>query len=379
MEITQKTKSDFIKLLSDYLRNKKSDISLSPELMHLADTHQLTPILYHQTKDASLRSSYLQAVSAYAKRKTILNQISEALVDIPYYTVKGITVSRYYPVPQLRTMGDCDIVVHECNKEKARDILLSMGFIDRTREWKEAEWHFSKQGLDFELHHRLLYNGVVNTEKEIEFADAAWDYVNNDHEIDEDFHFVFLLIHLKKHFLNRGVGLRQFMDLVVMSQRANLNQEKISTFLQQIELEKFAAVCSALCLRWFNNALPIDPIEISDEFYNKATDMIIADGVFGFEVAENSSKALLNRIDKYGKNQLIIRYIFPSYKSCSSMPKYKWIEGKPFFLPILWGYRILWALFSHKTKNSVAFINTITNSDYAILERNDLLTQWGLQ
>ena len=226
--------SDLITILSDFINNKPTAIPVLEETIALAKSHQVLPIVYYQTKETSLYQSYLQAVSVYTQRKALLAKITEAFSDIPFYTVKGISAAQYYPVPQLRTMGDCDIIVHECDKERAKGKIVSIGFTDHTGEWDDMEWHFQKQGLDFELHHRLLYDEAVNTEAEKAFADSAWDYVKG-HELDVSFHFVFLLVHLKKHMLNRGVGIRQFMDLAVMSKNAELDRERVSVFCSKPE------------------------------------------------------------------------------------------------------------------------------------------------
>ena len=147
----------FIQLLNDHIFSRPSfDGSVPQDIVFLAKSHQVSPIVHYQTKNKLLLQAYLQAVSSFTRRENLLLQIEESLRDIPFYTVKGISVARYYPVPQLRTMGDCDIIVHESDKEKARDVFLSIGFEEHTSEWDSAEWHFQKQGLDFELHHRLL-------------------------------------------------------------------------------------------------------------------------------------------------------------------------------------------------------------------------------
>ena len=369
--------TDLFKIVKEHLHNQASDVKISTELAFLAKTHQLAPMLYYQTRDKALYHFYLQAVSAYTQRKTILEQITDAFSEIPFYIVKGFSISQYYPIPQLRTMGDCDIIVRECDKEKVKDILLAMGFEDHTSKWDDMEWHFVKQGLDFEIHHRLLYDETVIKDQEKAFADKGWDYVEN-HELDVNFHFVFLLLHLKKHLLNRGVGIRQFVDLAVMSKNNYIDKNQVAAFLKQTGMERFAEICSALCLRWFGVSLPVDTPEISDEFYNKATETILYSGVFGFEVQDQEEKRLLNNVNKFGKVSSITGYIFPSYKTCCITPKYKWIKGKPFLMPVFWIYRIVWALFKGKSKSSVEYMSAVANSDKAMAERRKELAAWGL-
>ena len=369
--------TDFIKLLANHMENRPFEVQVTQELKMLAQNHQLSPIVYYQTKDDTFRLSYLQAINVYTQRKALLDQIIEAFSDIPYYIVKGLNVSKYYPIPQLRTMGDCDIIVHESDKERAKQILLSLGFKETTGEWDDMEWHFQKQGFDFELHHRLLYDEAVNTEQEVEFTSKAWYYVKNN-ELDVNFHFVFLLLHLKKHFLNRGVGIRQFMDLALMSINAELNRERIEAFLQQAGIKKFAGVCSALCLRWFGVAFPVDTPEIPDEFYDTATVTILSNGVFGFNVPIDEEKQLLNNVKKSGKAGTILAHLFPSYKICCSTPKYRWIKGKPYLLPVLWIYRLFSALLNGKGKTSAKYVTAVANSHNAMVERDEYLSNWGL-
>lgn len=364
--------------LSEFINRKNPlEISVPKGIVSIAKAHQISPILFYQTKDNALYQSYLHTISIYTQRVNLLEQIKKALDDTSFYTVKGIAVSKYYPVPQLRTMADCDIVVHEGDKEKVKQAFLSIGFHYIETKWDSAEWHFEKQGLDFELHHRLLYDEIVNTEQEKVFADTAWEYVQ-DHELDVNFHFVFILIHLKKHLLNSGVGLRQFMDLAVMSKNADLDRSTISGFLKQVGLEKFAGVCSALCARWFGVSLPVETIEISDEFFDYATETILSNGVFGFNNPDNRGKSILNSVGKQGKFGSVIHKFFPSYSGCAGTLKYKWIKGKPYLMPILWIYRPFEFLFSGRIKEGFERISAVAKSDKAMAERSQELSAWGL-
>ena len=148
--------------------------------------------------------------------------------------------------------------------------------------------------------------------------------------------------------------------------------------MQQAGIEKFAGICSALCSRWFGIALPVATPEISDEFFHKATETILSNGVFGFEAPNQEEKRLLNNINKSGKIRSIIGHIFPSYKACCITPKYKWIKGKPYLMPVLWIYRIFWALFAGKRKESAEYISAVAGSDKAMDERSRELSAWGL-
>lgn len=67
--------TDIIKLLSNHIEKQPCKIHVTPELKSLAESHQLIPIVYYQTKDDSLRLPYLQAINAYTQRTALLKQI----------------------------------------------------------------------------------------------------------------------------------------------------------------------------------------------------------------------------------------------------------------------------------------------------------------
>ena len=262
-------------------------------------------------------------------------------------------------------------------QKKAESILLSLGFTRLKNEGDSTEWDFVKQGLNFELHHRLLYDDIVNTQLEKNFADSAWKYVLN-HELETNYHFVFLLIHIKRHLLKCGVGIRQFVDLAIMSKYADLDKNVIAGLLNQVGLEKFGGICSTLCMKWFDVQLPVENIMISDSFYFYATETILSNGVFGFENPNNREKDLLNSIDKYGRMGSILRKFFPSYISCIGTLKYKWIMGKPYLMPMLWLYRPFEFLITGRFKMGFDRISDVAKSKQAFADRNIKLEEWGL-
>ena len=365
-------------ILSDFLFQKKTEYTeISSDLIQLSERHQVTPILYYQTKNKSCRNSYLYAISNYTQRKNNINEIKTHLSQFQFCIIKGLSVSKYYPMPQLRTMGDCDIVVHESDKKAAGEILEAIGYKNITGECAFMEWHYEKNQMDFELHHRLLYDEPVNTELEKEFCDTSWKYVI-DSELDPSFHFVYLIIHLKKHLMNNGVGIRQFFDLAILSKYADLNGNRIKDFLLQVKLEKFAGICASLCHRWFGVILPVDEISITDEFYLYATKTILDDGVFGFDAPKNGVRSTLNSINSRGRVQVLMDFLFPSYRVYSQTLKYGWIKGKPFLLPFMYIYRLFDVVNNHKVLYSVKHVNEIVSSSKALNEMNELFELWGL-
>ena len=55
----------------------------------------------------------------------MMDEIESAFTQakIKFFAVKGLEVAGYYPVPTLRTMGDCDIIVHESDRVSCHSTL----------------------------------------------------------------------------------------------------------------------------------------------------------------------------------------------------------------------------------------------------------------
>lgn len=65
---------------------------------------------------------------------------------ISYYPVKGDAIAPHYPVPQLRTMGDCDITVKSDDRAAVLDILAGLGFENKVSN-DDHEGVFFKNGI----------------------------------------------------------------------------------------------------------------------------------------------------------------------------------------------------------------------------------------
>lgn len=217
--------SFFIKVLSDHLNERKtipSEIIDWSIVLKLSIRHQVEGIVYCQCKNYTsvkeldrLEQRYFATLYHYKNRERLLTSIDKAFNNnsIQYIEIKGFKAARYYPIPGLRTMGDTDLVVHESDRERASKILSDMGLINQY-EYTGKERGYSLSNIHIELHHRLIYDEVVTIEEQNRFFYNCWEYVDRG-ELNHSFHFLFLLAHVRKHMLNEGVGIRQFMDLAV--------------------------------------------------------------------------------------------------------------------------------------------------------------------
>ncbi|MBQ4120203.1 MAG: nucleotidyltransferase family protein [Clostridia bacterium] len=142
---------------------------------------------------------------------------------IEYVFLKGCASARFYPDPLLRTMGDVDLLVRECDVSEAAALLIENGYkIDDINDNNQA--HISlynqKTNVHIELHRRIGFIPENDAGERIKtyFTDIFEKYVleNNEYLRPSDFHHgLILLLHTAQHLTSEGVGLRHLCDWAV--------------------------------------------------------------------------------------------------------------------------------------------------------------------
>lgn len=385
----------FIEVLSDFIQEKKSTINSNVNMqaiLEMAHKQQVESIFFYQLKDFFTDDKLTKAYSLncyyYTNRIFMLNKIHTAFKNngIKYLIFKGTEISQYYPVPSLRSMGDSDILVAIEDKESAHKALIDLGFEKFGLD--NSEWHYKNRGIEIELHHRMLFDEKVNLENHKKFTDTAWDYAHTDdgtkYHLDMNFHLIYLILHLRKHFINSGVGFRQFMDLAIVVKNNEIDVEWIKSKLESLELLEFAKKCFYFCEKWFGICVPFKAENISDEFYERSTLKILNDGVFGFANSVNHDNAqiykmIVSKNPKIYKLKYMCDKVFPPYSVMIESKKYSFIKNAPVLLPVAWIYRFFICIFrvsavaDFKEKSS-----PVNVSKKDIDKRNKSLSEWGL-
>lgn len=387
-------KNFFIQVLSDHLNKRKTAFKENIDwsrVVRLSLIHQVDGILFYQCKEfipkneyVRLEQRYYSTIYYYKNREKLLAKIDKEFLanNIPYIEIKGLKIAKYYPVPGLRTMGDTDLVVHEEDRERASDVLSKIGFVHQY-EFTGKERGFSSNHINVELHHRLIYDEVVSLVEHESFFNNCWKYVKHG-ELNHSFHFLFLLTHIRKHMMNDGVGIRQFMDLaVVIMNDSTLNWEWITEKLKDLQLLKFAYACFGMIEYWFGIKAPVEYIMRDEEFSKQATERVLKNGVFGFDDKDNRRNHIANRIRTYDgpktlfRIKITIERAFPSYEFLRVSEFYRFLDGRPWLLPAAWCYRF-YLMAKGKTTSVGSIFEGIMQSNEALEARDGELRQWGL-
>lgn len=192
------------------------------------------------------------AEKVQAKNKAHLaccRQLYERFAANGYRTciLKGQGVSAYYPHPELRQNGDIDIWV-EGDRKKLVDFLRRRFKVDhivyhhceaRIIKGINVEVHFTPSWMNEPFANRRLqrYFGEVAQRQFENFDDGLGFCVPTLR-----FQAVHLLIHIYRHVLDEGVGLRQLLDYCYVLEKLQApDREAVVSDLKRLHLDRFGA------------------------------------------------------------------------------------------------------------------------------------------
>lgn len=391
-------------MLKDHLNgditNENPTLDLD-EVQRLASNHQLSGFLYFQCHNwlkkeqykkiySRLQQYYSAQLVLHASRQRCFDKLKQQMIQqkIPFAPFKGGEIAQYYPFPNLRSASDIDVLVHTQDREKVQALLEAEGFKTTTSE--NGEWWFEKGKIVFEVHNRLLFDVFTNTQEGIAFCDRCWEFASADEgssqfTLDPGFHLIYMLLHIRKHIMYHGIGLRQFLDLAVILRRIPdaFNWKWISENLDSLNLLRFAQTCFALCENWFDVRNPLGNYTLADDFYKTVTDTIFANGVFGNSNAENEVAGLTHTVAESKLPYLLeiikitMGNLFPSYNELCAVPYYSFLKHRPWLLPFTWIYRLIIVIKHKFGYGKEVLIQPIGKRD-AVEARTQMLNDWGL-
>ena len=275
--------------------------------------------------------------------------------QIPCAVLKGTSVAYLYPHPELRTIGDIDILVDEENLDEACKALQADGFapsytaekhlcLQKGAVWVEMhrmvsvfpeseKGRFTKQTMTDALRHT----------QEAEIGGVRFPMLSGAYQI------IALLAHMEQHLATSGIGLRQVCDWAVTAHALrNCFDGETLALLERCGLLRFARIMTRLCERY----LGLPPCSWITDASDALVDAMLADvldgGNFQSQYTKRPFAAVLTDaydVSEKGRNSLFRNYIRylkkylrqnePWAKSRLSLPVFG------VFLPVRWGVRVL--------------------------------------
>lgn len=365
----------------------------------LARIHSLLPILYHVLREdrqiwkdrlpgemdylqKTYKTSLYQAVVQELAIKELQDVFFEAGIKLIFF--KGAQIRSFYPIPQLRTMGDIDCLIAIKDRERAVQCLSNLGY--QCKMNTGDVWVYVRGCVVLELHTRIAGNNMLNG---FDYREYFYDALNHTEQqgkiwyFEKEYHFCFLIYHIAKHLRSTGAGIRMIMDIAIFTQyyQHELNWKQIKDMLKEIQLFSVAGAVFQLCERWFGVEIYWEE-KISEDTLNVLEEYMLAGGTFGHVTHDCGDVYRRNHYqyeeDKQRKATWLMfkNYIFPSAERMvqifPAVEHYKWL------LPLAWAKRWFQGIFKRR-EHSIKTIQSMTKADGGQAKREaEMLRNIGL-
>lgn len=281
-------------------------------------------------------------------------------MGVRHMPLKGYVIKNLYPSPDMRTMGDMDILVDPERIEEVTQAFIADGF----GFFGDGDLHTNlKRGkAHFEFHRALVNKSYKNLTAY--FGDGFDRAVKSDgcryrYELKHEDMYIFLLAHLAKHYRYGGTGIRTVLDLYVYRRAyPDLDMNYIYAETAKIGLNRFQHKAEKIADDWFGGNF--------DGNFDSVSAYIISGGTYGIK-DRNIVNEVINQSEGKSltaeKIKSIFSMIFPNYKlMCELFPV---LKKHKILLPFLWVARWFKSVFSKNSglKNTLNVSAEILSAD----------------
>ena len=400
MDLTQKQIVEFIK---SAINGEKINLNIDEQvdwesIINISREHKIEGLVYsvipNKLKDTVSsellnlwkKEVFMSGITQQRHMKemeNVLKELNKANIDV--LVLKGLVIRDLYPTPTLRTMSDADIVVNESDLEKSKEVLTRIGYI----EYKQTpnDFMFIKSGcLPIELHWDLADDHFF---KQIsKFEEDMWPNIlpvkigeANANEMGLEDLAIFQCIHMAKHIVYRGFGIRHLIDftLLVNKRGSEINWINFLDRCKKYGIYKFVLQVILTCNALFDIEIPKDIEFVSKEdksYLNQFIDDIFESGVHGKQdfVSSVASEFAYTADKDGGKNissfKRYMRFLFPKVETMSDT--YNYAKKHKVLYPVAWGHHLVRGICNkdYSLKDKIKFTTETVNVSQ---KRNDLI------
>lgn len=322
---------------------------------------------------------YYQTIAVNFNKANMFEDISQKLSanKIPHMPVKGWYIRTLYPVPELRTFGDVDILINKPDRQKTDEIFTENGYSIKDN-W-EPTYSYDKGALRCEVHTELMDSDMGKGEQVISyFSDALKTAIRDDGERyspEKSLHLMYLFCHLAKHLYSGGAGIRMYMDIALFLKAygSSLDFEKLYEDSKKLNLDTFFKTVLSACSKWFEIALPFDTSDIDSADLDALKKYTFGADLFG----KTRDKSIISlRNDESGsKGSVLKETLFPNAEKIEE--RYKFIKGRKYLLPIAWVARGFVNL--KEIPQKLKYVKKVSNADMSsVCEYDEFISKMGL-
>lgn len=296
------------------------------------------------------RLDTLVMVATQIQRSSVFSDIYEKIAQKGIYpiVVKGIICRQLYgELGEHRPSSDEDILVEIKDFYQVKMVLEQEGYVcdipnvteKELNQIQEVSFYNPEENLMLEVHTNII--GIENDE-----IAQMNDFFKNVHEhgqmiriygteykiLEPTEALLFLILHAYKHFKNRGVGIRQTMDILLYYKeyKEKISMEQLLRALKICKAEMFWKDIIHIGNQYFGVCEEYPEFICCPEELLK--DMIYA-GIFGKNGKTDYVAARVNLGAQDGSN-IMMKALFPSKQILVVGRPY--LTEKPWLLPAVW-------------------------------------------
>ncbi len=254
--------------------------------------------------------------------------------NIRYAFLKGACISAFYPVKELRSMCDMDLLVLPQDHGRITTAFSQMGAVEEMGDGNHYNYRFPN-GFRVECHPNLVHPGEWGSD----VLNPGWQFVQEGSTVlTAEGLYLHTLCHLAGHLLSGGAGVRFVLDLWLLS-RSWEGTCPYEEGISALGLMDFHRNILALGEAWFGAGELTDTLE-------ELADYIFTSGSHGF-----AQRAALNAVSVSGsRKNAVLRRVFCPREALET--RFHWVRGRPVLLPVAWLSRCVLVLTSRR--NTIA-------------------------
>lgn len=376
-------------LLRLALKNESADCAASfdiPALMALAKRHGVFGMLYFgllaagvDKNNPDMRSLWRVVGHDIFYTENQFDEVNAVLAafeqaGIAHMQLKGMVLRNVYPAPEMRVMGDMDILVKTSQFPQIDKVMQALGFTFVVESAHEYIW--KKDFLQLELHKYLfaaqekdfygLYGDGWKLCKQV--GDSC------RYTLSPEDQFIYVFLHFLKHYRNSGIGLRHLTDMVVLLQEGKIKDfDYVKQQMDALGVGTFYQHVRDTIAMWMEGA-PSTP----QAAYILQT--VCDNGSFGTADTRRTADIeahAAHRSPKTARFWRIFSLLFPS--SFGMKMKYPFLRKVPFLIPLMWPVRWVHLLLCNPSiaGNRIKEVQMVSVED--IQSKRDALAFVGLQ
>ena len=287
---------------------------------------------------AQWRSIMIQTMVIMSRKNAEFEKMSAKLKEnqIDPICLKGCVLKDLYPEPALRVMGDFDVLIEKQQRKQVEEIFRSEGYTTHTATFLTE--------VDKDNVHGEIF---VTLEEEFKADAAYWDDKLRKETFKNDngkrvlkpiYDLMYVIVHMAKHFMGRGCGIRNFLDIAVLlkSNADEIDFEVLTECCIRCRIDKIYRYTVSVMEKYFDITVPVKTEETKTDIF---MEYVLNYGVFGRDLEGQLVVGLLMNDDKGGR----LRGIFPSYELLKN--DYAYLAKSKLLLPIAWIHRIFRGVF----------------------------------